>query len=1402
MNGFNSGFGGFGGGFGGFGTSQRGSPTIEQLLQAAKMEGGAIAEVAHELTDPKASVLSTVGNGFKKAFKGFIDVMNVSSNTVAGVLSPDYTVGEAIKENITPSQVIFGDPVETDLFTVKALDWTGRFATDVLLDPLTYVTFGASAGALGIRSLPKVQVTKKMVDTATDVLSKTDDELIKQFGKNIDPASLRKQASYFKDRQVGEQIPVTNEAVKLAQKSLDNQYKGLRQTYLKDERIKIINAANAAKKTLPEEEIAKQLKKISDETSDTLIQETLGKKLSLSDTLATVSSLIKNNPALIETFIDKGGIKFFGKTILEGQRIRAVRNAIPGMSLLDNAIAPLKHKLNLAFNPDYIAPGFSSPEMIALKRALSESPRTQKGEFIQKIEQVVRKAQLTEQEVKLFTSAIQASKRPGDANLAALYDAVHGVEIYGPNLIRPELANAIRTFKQQVGINYKQIIQSGKTLHKKDNYFPNMFTKNKPATNYLGKNVAAPKNPSFTRQAEFNAFVDMQGNKILGFGKFSGKGSEQTLQLTIPKKGAEPEIINLTKVNKEKMANQVKDRVDEFLAKSFDNMDTLTSEILSLTKDIQKTFNKKTLAQFSKRISKMEGIDSTSKRILLNHINKHIPDVNVNNMITDVLSNKYSSGVKLAKIVSGLSDEAIEKLKSNLIKSNPADSPNIIRQFDEMVKQIYPKFKKGGEKYNTKDLKDVYKEIKDSFDTAQTDFLKASFGTQKNLTATLNIFKQLFEETKEGVGKQLEQIVSKKQNIRDILADVDLEKQIGKQQLKEIDKLTDDLLLDELTGKQFKRIQATTDESNKFFDAQDIDLRFETNALKIITKNTFDTINYTAQKDFLSDFAKIAGKRADDAPADWRALDLKELEQTQNSLANYLRNSNNEELVFHPMIAEWAEKAVIGIQKGDPTTEILESFDKLTNFFKASVTSIWPAFHGRNAISNVFLSMMDIGIHSLDPVKMVNAAKMNTLDKQLSMVENTINRGIFAPKGSTLYKKAIAAQDKMMEMNSKVFMKDKTGRTWTVGEMRAIMKKNVVAFQPEIGGAFDYSQVPEKAYANMYKHMFTPETKAGKIKKAIGKEINPMNPENMSIFRASRTIASAVEDQARTLHFLTYLQKTGDVNLAAQKTKQFLFDYSNVTDFERKVMKRIIPFYTFFRKNLEQQVKTLYQSPGRMGMQIKGVQTIGDVLESGRITEEERNNLPGWIQDGLTIATKRTGMNISVLGNIGTPIEAVFDIMQPSNMLGSVNPYLKLPVEWMSGYSFFYEKGIDEVNNAAAFKKAPPVLKDFIGFTEAEGKKKDGSTYKYYVSLRPERMYLITNLPGTSRVFSTFKSMEAADVTTQSIALQLLLGQRTYSFDLEVEAARREKELQRQLEQKLSQAGVGFTYQRYVLPKN
>lgn len=556
---------------------------------------------------------------------------------------------------------------------------------------------------------------------------------------------------------------------------------------------------------------------------------------------------------------------------------------------------------------------------------------------------------------------------------------------------------------------------------------------------------------------------------------------------------------------------------------------------------------------------------------------------------------------------------------------------------------------------------------------------------------------------------------------------------------------------------------------------------FDDNLITAHAKRTLDNTRAGVSKQFLRSVSSKFGEPASQAPEGWVKLSLDGISKEGKTALSVL-GENSEELLFNPAVAKRINEFVGSVINDDATKDILKKFDSIQNLWKASVTSIFPAFHGRNAISNVFLHFMDLGVHSFDP-------RLHAMSAQILSDNFSYNKLQRAALGTG--KVAEEAKGKLHDLMTKTVFTDATGYKWSFGELRNVIKNKNIAFNKNVVGAIDIRQGQDELIRALF-----PESQV----KSVIKKIVPISQE-FAPFRIGRAVGSQIEWQARLVDFLANLRNTGDVTLAAQRTKQFLFDYNNLTNFERQFMKRLIPFYTFTRKNLEVQVRGLLQTPGRTAAQVTILSNIGDVLSGGELTDKERDALPDWIKSGIGILKSKNGSTIEILGSLGTPIEQPFQAFQPNQFLGSISPLLRVPVEQASGYSFFHGKALSEVTNAGGFKRAPKVLKDFIGFTEITGKKKDGTTFTWSMSLRPERMNLILNLPPTSRVFSALKQMDTADISKQSKALQQLIGLRPFTFDLDQEAARREKELKGRVENILNKAGVLAKFERTFIPK-
>ena len=89
---------------------------------------------------------------------------------------------------------------------------------------------------------------------------------------------------------------------------------------------------------------------------------------------------------------------------------------------------------------------------------------------------------------------------------------------------------------------------------------------------------------------------------------------------------------------------------------------------------------------------------------------------------------------------------------------------------------------------------------------------------------------------------------------------------------------------------------------------------------------------------------------------------------------------------------------------------------------------------------------------------------------------------------------------------------------------------------------------------------------------------------------------------------------------AAQKVRESLFDYTNLTSFEKDYMKRLIPFYTFFKNNLAFQAKNLVKNPGQYTKMLRAYKYWGeDIADLGEKDVPEYMSGNMWIPIPLTI---------------------------------------------------------------------------------------------------------------------------------------------------------------------------------------
>jgi hypothetical protein len=111
------------------------------------------------------------------------------------------------------------------------------------------------------------------------------------------------------------------------------------------------------------------------------------------------------------------------------------------------------------------------------------------------------------------------------------------------------------------------------------------------------------------------------------------------------------------------------------------------------------------------------------------------------------------------------------------------------------------------------------------------------------------------------------------------------------------------------------------------------------------------------------------------------------------------------------------------------------------------------------------------------------------------------------------------------------------------------------------------------------------------LSKLEGRRITHRNPLKQTVHVARET-GQKIEDFSKRALFFDRLHKGDSLEQAAAVVDKFLFDYSDLTDFERRVARRIMPFYTWSRKNIPLQVEQLLEQPGKYSAVAKSQQAM------------------------------------------------------------------------------------------------------------------------------------------------------------------------------------------------------------------
>lgn len=230
------------------------------------------------------------------------------------------------------------------------------------------------------------------------------------------------------------------------------------------------------------------------------------------------------------------------------------------------------------------------------------------------------------------------------------------------------------------------------------------------------------------------------------------------------------------------------------------------------------------------------------------------------------------------------------------------------------------------------------------------------------------------------------------------------------------------------------------------------------------------------------------------------------------------------------------------------------------------------------------------------------------------------------------------------------------------------------------------------------KHGEEPEQGIVKTVKNLGKSngqrlnesINPLKLSSYkNIFNSSKSVGEA-SDQVNRLALYKWSKDKGlTPEQAAAKVREVQFDYSELTPFERNVAKRVMPFYTWSRKNIPYQIQSFLNDPRKY-----------EYLNKARLNAQDAvglndENIPDYMKESFTMPVSGANGKGKMLG-LNLPVGDLTKLSKPGKTLvDSVSAVLKAPAELALNYNMFRGKPIQKFEGQETKYQVPFTDKEF-----------------------------------------------------------------------------------------------------------
>lgn len=329
-----------------------------------------------------------------------------------------------------------------------------------------------------------------------------------------------------------------------------------------------------------------------------------------------------------------------------------------------------------------------------------------------------------------------------------------------------------------------------------------------------------------------------------------------------------------------------------------------------------------------------------------------------------------------------------------------------------------------------------------------------------------------------------------------------------------------------------------------------------------------------------------------------------------------------------------------------------------------SITKLYPSAKGLRFDPEVVAEVVRVGEHYINP------GKLNAVVRAFDNLQNMWRKWTLAPfpkyhlrnMVGNMWNNYLADVDPVNYARAQAIqLYRKYKGTGKLGEKVALLELNKMRITPQI--ADDIINVAEELGV-LGRGWYAADIELG-IRQQLG---------GGGLIQRGLRVGTTIENNARLGHFMDKLDKGMDSIGAAASVKKYLFDYGDLTTFEREVMRRVFPFYTWSRKNIPLQMRELYSHPEKfapLAIPIR-MRDEEDIIKLKYARPDLYERLP--------IEIRRTMDTVTYVPLEGLiPAGDLAKMIRPHEMLFELlSPYIRAPIELQMNKSMYFESELQK----------------------------------------------------------------------------------------------------------------------------